>query len=159
MKTTLSWNFKSKVLCRITSGVCQFQAQHKNPRWARLPFRRVSTPYLVIIGLILVISRLPKTPTHIYKVCLGFPFFRVRPGSQVLHISVPFPLQQQPYKNNKTMATDKSKPYFPLAGLANDGWSTEDEATATCYCGAVQLAFVSLSLNFAFLQINLSSFF
>ncbi len=38
---------------------------------------------------------------------------------------------------------DKSKPYFPLAGLANDGWSTEDEATATCFCGAVQLAFVS----------------
>ncbi|KAI2609619.1 Mss4-like protein [Hypoxylon fragiforme] len=38
-------------------------------------------------------------------------------------------------------APDKSKSYFPLAGAANDGWSTEDEATATCYCGAVQLAF------------------
>ncbi|KAJ7696543.1 Mss4-like protein [Mycena rosella] len=38
-------------------------------------------------------------------------------------------------------AVDKSKPYFPLAGLATDGWSTEDEATATCFCGAVQLAF------------------
>ncbi|KAJ6613940.1 Mss4-like protein [Mycena sp. CBHHK59/15] len=36
-------------------------------------------------------------------------------------------------------AADKS--YFPLAGSANDGWSTEDEATATCYCGAVQLGF------------------
>ncbi|KAJ7132300.1 Mss4-like protein [Mycena epipterygia] len=36
---------------------------------------------------------------------------------------------------------DKSKPYIPLAGLANDGWSKEDEATATCFCGAVQLAF------------------
>ncbi|KAJ6597665.1 Mss4-like protein [Mycena vulgaris] len=36
---------------------------------------------------------------------------------------------------------DKSKPYIPLAGIANDGWSTEDEATATCYCGAVQLKF------------------
>ncbi|ORY61472.1 Mss4-like protein [Pseudomassariella vexata] len=34
--------------------------------------------------------------------------------------------------------TDKSKPYFPLA---NDGWSKEDEATVTCFCGAVQLAF------------------
>jgi hypothetical protein len=45
------------------------------------------------------------------------------------------------------IATDKTKPYFPLAGLANDGWSNEDEATATCYCGAVQLAFVSLSLT------------
>jgi hypothetical protein len=39
---------------------------------------------------------------------------------------------------------DKSKPYFPLAGGADDGWSTEDEATATCFCGAVQLSFVSL---------------
>ncbi|KAI1801997.1 Mss4-like protein [Daldinia bambusicola] len=32
-------------------------------------------------------------------------------------------------------------PHFPLAGGADDGWSTEDEATATCYCGAVQLSF------------------
>ncbi|KAJ7702186.1 Mss4-like protein [Mycena rosella] len=38
-------------------------------------------------------------------------------------------------------AADKSKPYFPLAGLANDGFSNQDEATATCFCGAVQLAF------------------
>ncbi|KAJ4130209.1 hypothetical protein NW768_007192 [Fusarium equiseti] len=36
---------------------------------------------------------------------------------------------------------DKSKPYIPLAGQARDGWSTEDEATATCYCGGVQLSF------------------
>jgi len=36
---------------------------------------------------------------------------------------------------------DKSKPYFPLAGCADDGSSTEDSATATCYCGAVQLSF------------------
>lgn len=41
------------------------------------------------------------------------------------------------------MATpaDKSKPYFPLAGGASDGWSKEDSATATCFCGTVQLAF------------------
>lgn len=39
--------------------------------------------------------------------------------------------------------SDKSKPYIPLAGVATDGWSKEDEATATCFCGAVQLAFVS----------------
>ncbi|KAF2233264.1 hypothetical protein EV356DRAFT_503856 [Viridothelium virens] len=38
-------------------------------------------------------------------------------------------------------STDKSKPYFPLAGGASDGWTKEDEATATCFCGAVQLAF------------------
>lgn len=38
-------------------------------------------------------------------------------------------------------AVDKSKPYMPLAGGADDGWSKEDEATATCFCGAVQLAF------------------
>jgi hypothetical protein len=40
-------------------------------------------------------------------------------------------------------ATDNSKPYIPLVGSANDGWSTEDQATATCYCGIVQLVFVS----------------
>jgi hypothetical protein len=36
---------------------------------------------------------------------------------------------------------DKSKSYLPLASGASDGWSKEDSATATCYCGAVQLAF------------------
>ncbi|KAF2798029.1 hypothetical protein K505DRAFT_297324 [Melanomma pulvis-pyrius CBS 109.77] len=36
-------------------------------------------------------------------------------------------------------ASDISKPYIPLASLADDGWSTEDEATATCFCGKVQL--------------------
>ncbi|TDZ39157.1 hypothetical protein CTRI78_v010638 [Colletotrichum trifolii] len=30
---------------------------------------------------------------------------------------------------------------FPLSNLTSDGWSTETEATATCLCGAVQLAF------------------
>jgi hypothetical protein len=44
-------------------------------------------------------------------------------------------------------AADKSKPYIPLAGSASDGWSKDDEASATCFCGAVQLAFVSLSLE------------
>ena len=39
-------------------------------------------------------------------------------------------------------AADKSKPYIPLAGIAKDGYSNDQEATATCYCGAVQLAFV-----------------
>lgn len=39
---------------------------------------------------------------------------------------------------------DKSKPYTPLASLARDGWSTDEEATATCFCGAVQLVFVRL---------------
>jgi hypothetical protein len=38
-------------------------------------------------------------------------------------------------------AADKSKPYFPLAGAAEDGYSNEEECTATCFCGAVQLAF------------------
>ncbi|KAM0343586.1 hypothetical protein ACHAPU_008337 [Fusarium lateritium] len=28
---------------------------------------------------------------------------------------------------------------FPVVHLSNDGWSTDDEATATCFCGAVQL--------------------
>jgi len=38
-------------------------------------------------------------------------------------------------------SADKSKQYFPLAGVAGDGWSTEEEATATCFCGAVQMIF------------------
>ncbi|CAO2653564.1 Nn.00g029750.m01.CDS01 [Neocucurbitaria sp. VM-36] len=37
--------------------------------------------------------------------------------------------------------SNKSEPYFPRAGLANDGYSKEGEATATCFCGAVQIAF------------------
>ncbi|EIN05038.1 hypothetical protein PUNSTDRAFT_138220 [Punctularia strigosozonata HHB-11173 SS5] len=37
--------------------------------------------------------------------------------------------------------TDKTQPYFPRAGVATDGWSNDDKATATCFCGAVQLAF------------------
>jgi hypothetical protein len=44
------------------------------------------------------------------------------------------------------MSTSDAK--FPVAGLARDGWSTEDEATATCFCGAVQLVFVSTLLIF-----------
>lgn len=51
------------------------------------------------------------------------------------------------FSNNiDTMAAraDKSTPYFPLSGGANDGYSKDGEATATCFCGAVQLAFVSL---------------
>jgi hypothetical protein len=37
---------------------------------------------------------------------------------------------------------EMGKPYFPLAGASHDGWSEEDRATATCFCGAVQLSFV-----------------
>ena len=33
---------------------------------------------------------------------------------------------------------------FPVLHLSDDGWSTENEATATCFCGAVQLVLVSL---------------
>ncbi|KAH6955503.1 Mss4-like protein [Fusarium avenaceum] len=28
---------------------------------------------------------------------------------------------------------------FPVVHLSHDGWSTDDETTATCFCGAVQL--------------------
>ncbi|KAF5857746.1 hypothetical protein ETB97_005381 [Aspergillus alliaceus] len=41
-------------------------------------------------------------------------------------------------------ASDNSKPYIPVAGGADDGWSKDGQATATCYCGAVQLAFPTL---------------
>lgn len=36
---------------------------------------------------------------------------------------------------------------FSVTHLSNDGWSTEDEATATCFCGAVQVVLVSLSMR------------
>lgn len=36
-----------------------------------------------------------------------------------------------------------SKGDFPLAGQAQDGWNKDGRATATCFCGAVQLSFVS----------------
>ncbi|KAK5626059.1 hypothetical protein RRF57_001774 [Xylaria bambusicola] len=35
---------------------------------------------------------------------------------------------------------DKSKPYIPPNSLKQDGWSTDTEATATCFCGTVQLS-------------------
>jgi len=38
-------------------------------------------------------------------------------------------------------ASDKSKPYFPHNSGTHDGWTKEDEATATCFCGTVQLIF------------------
>ena len=38
-------------------------------------------------------------------------------------------------------STAQSKPDFPLASVAHDGWSNETSATATCFCGTVQLAF------------------
>ncbi|KAF2677559.1 hypothetical protein K458DRAFT_319358 [Lentithecium fluviatile CBS 122367] len=36
---------------------------------------------------------------------------------------------------------EEPKSSFPVAGLSTDGWSTETEATASCFCGTVQLAF------------------
>ena len=42
--------------------------------------------------------------------------------------------------------TDNSRALVQLAGLANDGFSEEDEATATRLCGTVELAFVGFHL-------------
>ncbi|KAK4071073.1 uncharacterized protein Triagg1_6440 [Trichoderma aggressivum f. europaeum] len=39
------------------------------------------------------------------------------------------------------MASKADSQYFPLAGVARDGWSSDTEATATCLCGAVQVVF------------------
>lgn len=47
---------------------------------------------------------------------------------------------------------DSDKPYIPLAGLAEDGWSEGGRATATCYCGTVQLSFVSTSVPISILS-------
>ncbi|KAH6624165.1 Mss4-like protein [Chaetomium sp. MPI-SDFR-AT-0129] len=38
-------------------------------------------------------------------------------------------------------SADKTKPYFHPTGLVTDGYSRDGEATATCFCGKVQLAF------------------
>ena len=40
------------------------------------------------------------------------------------------------------MASNKQHMPFP-----NDGWSTDDRATATCFCGAVQLSFVRATIG------------
>jgi hypothetical protein len=45
-------------------------------------------------------------------------------------------------------AADKSKPYIGLNSVAADRGYKGDDATATCFCGAVQLAFVSLAPKF-----------
>ncbi|KAJ4337139.1 hypothetical protein N0V95_008413 [Ascochyta clinopodiicola] len=42
---------------------------------------------------------------------------------------------------NSVRDSDKEKPYIPVAGAITDGWSDATHATATCFCGAVQLAF------------------
>ncbi|ETI29473.1 hypothetical protein G647_01926 [Cladophialophora carrionii CBS 160.54] len=34
---------------------------------------------------------------------------------------------------------DNSKPFIPLSGSGSDGYSRNGRATATCFCGAVQL--------------------
>lgn len=42
-----------------------------------------------------------------------------------------------------TSSFDKSKSYFPLAGGASDGYNKAGLASATCFCGEVQIEFVS----------------
>jgi hypothetical protein len=44
-------------------------------------------------------------------------------------------------------AYDKKQPNISKNSLKQDGYSIDGEATATCYCGAVQLAFVSQHLK------------
>ena len=65
---------------------------------------------------------------------------RIPRTSRVYHIG-----PAKPLSHHIAMAAtaDRSKPFIPLSGIAEDGWSKEDEATATCLCGAVQLVFVS----------------
>lgn len=38
---------------------------------------------------------------------------------------------------------------IPHNGLAEDGWTKGDEATATCFCGSVQMVFVSAARGIA----------
>ena len=48
-----------------------------------------------------------------------------------------------PAMSSLAEAVKDKKQYFPLAGGATDGFSNADTASATCFCGAVQLEFVS----------------
>lgn len=64
--------------------------------------------------------------------------------SKFLTSQVPTSPKSPKHEQHKMSVTNKSNSHIPLAGLASDGWSTEDEATATCFCGEVQLVFVSL---------------
>ena len=66
----------------------------------------------------------------------------MNPSSTLLHA-----FNNPNVTSHTNMTTDNSTPHIPLSGLVTDGWSKEDEATATCFCGAVQLAFVSLALD------------
>lgn len=43
----------------------------------------------------------------------------------------------------ETRPADASQPWIPLGGGSEDGYNNGKEATATCFCGAIQLAFVS----------------
>ncbi|KAI1189659.1 Mss4-like protein [Nemania serpens] len=38
------------------------------------------------------------------------------------------------------LTEDKTGPHIPSNSLQQDGWSNDTEATATCFCGSVQLA-------------------
>jgi hypothetical protein len=50
----------------------------------------------------------------------------------------------RPPRTYTIMATAAENPEaFPLQGLTSDGWSNEEEASATCACGAVQMVIVS----------------
>ncbi|PKX88647.1 GFA family protein [Aspergillus novofumigatus IBT 16806] len=55
-----------------------------------------------------------------------------------------------PTPASSVLDADKLKPYIPLASLANDGWSRDNEATATCYCGTVQIAFPTVGPGFLY---------
>lgn len=57
------------------------------------------------------------------------------------------------------MATlgNNSQYNMPLSGLVEDGWSTETEATATCFCGTVQLSFVRRGIALPLLALTLHS--
>ncbi|KAF2639207.1 hypothetical protein P280DRAFT_470592 [Massarina eburnea CBS 473.64] len=37
--------------------------------------------------------------------------------------------------------SNSSESHFPLSGASSDGWTKEDSASATCFCGAVQIGF------------------
>jgi hypothetical protein len=53
--------------------------------------------------------------------------------------------------------SDKPEPYIPQAGVATDGWSKEDEAIATCFCGTVQLGFINIYIEFLAFPLSPSS--
>jgi hypothetical protein len=63
-------------------------------------------------------------------------------GAKVADLDSIIPFEVQTQYTHLTMSPRSDAKIPANASLTHDGWSSEDEATATCFCGAVQLIVV-----------------